>query len=56
MATYTIAAHEGTCPFNKMVDCKEGSCAACGWNPTVASQRIVDWHMKRKSKKMMVIG
>ena len=39
------------CSFNRMVDCMDGNCNTCGWNPKVASERIKEWNRERNNKK-----
>lgn len=30
----------GLCRYNDCVNCEDGYCAECGWNPSVARKRI----------------
>lgn len=31
---------EELCKYNENVECREGNCLKCGWNPKVAKKRL----------------
>ena len=36
----SFGGKEGVCRYNKAVNCEDGYCAKCGWNPSEHRRRV----------------